>query len=420
MKLYRLTASLIALIFAVLGFGIWWDMSSTLPRVVEPPVNCAAHTFADFANTEWSAEEISVLCSMWIGNLPPLSANPSNIYSDNDAAAKLGQRIFFDTQFSANETISCASCHQPEKNFTDGLAQPVGGGPRKTQTIVGTAYSSWFFWSGHKDSLWSQALEPLESPLEHDFSRQQVASIFSTNPVYRAEYESIFGEIPALTSDEAVTEVFVNVGKAIEAYERKLLPAASRFDDYVQAVMEQDTNKQQMLFSSDEKAGLALYINEAQCLNCHNGPLLTNNEFHGTDVFGIGVPDLGRQQGALDVLQDEFNCVSQYSDADDGDCLHLRHIRTEGIELQGAFKTPTLRNIAEAAPYTHTGQFADLASILEHYNNGGTGGRFLGNFGHNELEPLGLSNTQLVQIEAFLLTLSGGVAVDMHWLAAID
>ncbi len=401
--------ALIALLITVVA-----ACSKYEPKVLDNAPVCQPETFAGLAG-EWSADEITTICSLWIGSLPELSPDPSNMYGDDEQAADFGHQLFFDTRLSANDDIACVTCHLPELNFTDGLAVPIGGGSRKTQTIVGTAYSPWFFWDGHKDSQWAQALEPLESPIEHGGVRKQYVDLIATDPDYLATYSAIFGELPDLTTDDGVTEMFVNLGKAIAAYERKIMPAESRFDQYAVAVMTDDRRGMRELFSADEAAGLDIFINAGQCVNCHNGALFTNNEFHGTNVFGT--VDQGRLVGAELVMEDEFNCLSQWSDADAADCVDLRFTLTDSPELEAAFKTPTLRNVAEMAPYTHNGAFSDLAGILEHYNRGGLGAG-IGIVGHNDLVPLNLTEEQLGQLEAFLRTLSGGIDAPDGYLSA--
>ena len=149
----------------------------------------------------WSEAEIATLRSLWIGSLPSLPPDPSNAVADDPAAAALGQRMFFDPRFSANGEIACVTCHLPEKAFTDGLgrAQGMGETRRGAPTLIGAAYNAWFFWDGRSDSQWSQALGPLENELEHGGSRNQYAHVLYADPVYREQYESIFGALPDLS-----------------------------------------------------------------------------------------------------------------------------------------------------------------------------------------------------------------------------
>lgn len=390
----------------------------------------------------WNEAEIAALRGLWIGSLPALPPDPSNIYADDPRAAALGQKLFFDTRFSSNGEVSCGTCHQPELMFTDGLslAEGVGTTTRKTMTIIGTAYSPWQFWDGRKDSQWAQALAPLESAVEHGSARTQYAHLIAE--FYRAEYESIFGPLPGFSDQDrfpavagpvddpaaraawesmapadrdAVTQVFVNMGKAIAAYERLIQPAPSRFDRYVEALLNGDRQAMNTALTPDEVAGLRLFIGRAECIQCHNGPLFTNNDFHNTGVptgQGLSV-DNGRASGIHLLLNDEFNCLGQWSDASEQDCAELRFVVSEGEQLEGAFKPSSLRNIAETAPYMHAGQFSSLDEVLAHYNHPP-----VSPIGHSELKPLGLTERERAQVVAFLRALSGGVDAPPELLQA--
>lgn len=354
---------------------------------------------------QWTDDEVAILRSLWLESLPELPPDPSNAVADNPAAAAFGKQLFFDPRLSENGGISCSTCHQPIRRFTDGLqkGQAIGTASRHTPSIVGTAYSPWQFWDGRRDSQWSQALAPLEDVNEHATDRAQVTRLIAQDESYRAGYESIFGRLPDLSRADAgaVNSVFSNVGKAIAAFERTIMPTSSRFDEYVAAVVSNDIARQEELFSDDEVWGLRLYIGEANCTQCHNGPLFTNNEFHNTGVINFpgDVPDKGRAGGVREVLQHPFNCRGQYSDDPGRQCAELEFART-GIELVGAFKTPSLRNLENTAPFMHKGQIATLSEVLEHYNAAPDA-----MIGHNEAKPLGLSGRELRQLEAFLATL---------------
>lgn len=392
--------------------------------------------------TSWNEAEIATLRGLWVGSLPALPPDPSNAYADDPQAVEFGHKLFFDTRFSSNGEVACATCHQPELMFTDGLAlaQGVGTTDRKTMTIIGTAYSPWQFWDGRKDSQWAQALGPMESPVEHGGTRTQYAHLI--DEFYRDEYESIFGPLPDFSDFErfpasagpvddpaaraawdamtqadrdAVTQMYVNMGKAIAAYERLIMPAPSRFDQYVEALLNDEKQAMQAALTDDEVAGLRLFIGRADCIKCHNGALFTNNDFHNTGVptaQGLDLDD-GRASGVLKVLNDEFNCLSQWSDAGENDCAELRFVTSEGEQLEGAFKPPSLRNVAETAPYMNAGQLATLEDVLAHYAHPP-----ISPVGHNELEALGLTQNEMAQIIAFLHALSGGVSAPQELLLA--
>jgi cytochrome c peroxidase len=375
----------------------------------------------------WSTADITTIRSLWIGELEPLEPDPTNRYADDPRAVRLGHRLFFDIRLSSTGTVSCATCHDPQKDFQDGtpLAVGVGTTDRRTMPIAGTAYSPWQFWDGRKDTQWAQALGPLESPVEHGGTRAQYAHLISQH--YRAEYEALFGPLPDLAavpqkagpvedreartawerlSDQTrhdVTRLYANIGKAIAAYERRIQYGPSRFDRYAETLFRNGRAPEGIL-SRDEVAGLRLFIGKAECTTCHNGPLFTDNHFHNTGVPAVPSlpPDLGRAVGAKQVLDDEFNCRSRYSDADPAECRELEFLESDSHELVRAFKPPSLRNVAERPPHMHAGQIATLAEVLAHYNRAPAAPQ-----GHSELKPLRLSRRELAQLEAFLRALGG-------------
>jgi cytochrome c peroxidase len=351
---------------------------------------------------------------MLLGNLPALPPDPTNAVADDPSAAAFGHELFFSTSLSPSNAIACSTCHRPELRFTDGMrkGRGVGESKRNTKSIVGGAYSPWQYWDGRRDSQWAQALSPIEDAAEHGGSREHTVEAVASNARLLEQYESIFGPMPALDNAHSVDRVFSNIGKAIAAYERLIMPGPSRFDEYVAAVMSGDIDKQASSFSDDERAGLRLFIGRAACTQCHNGPLLTNNEFHNTGVLSFPgeVPDKGRAAGIREALADPFNCRGEYSDADEPDCPELEFARS-GFEVLGAFRTPSLRNLENTQPYMHKGQMYTLAEVLQHYNEAP-----LAMIGHNESKPLGLSEVELGQLEAFLNTLAAPVATSDSWL----
>jgi cytochrome c peroxidase len=211
-----------------------------------------------------------------------------------------------------------------------------------------------------------------------------------------------------LADQQAITRIYVNIGKAIAAYERQIMPGPSRFDAYVDAVVRSNAVAMAQSLAPDEVAGLRLFVGKAQCINCHNGPLFTDNNFHNTGVPARGgLPgDTGRAQGLRDVLADEFNCLSAYSDAKPADCSELHFARVGEREQLRQYKPPSLRNVAERPPYMHAGQLQTLRGVLEHYNRAPAAP-----VGQSGLIPLNLTDQELGQLEAFLRTLSGPIVV---------
>jgi cytochrome c peroxidase len=374
----------------------------------------------------WTDQEKAILRSLWLGSLDPLPVDPSNKYSDNPKAAALGKKFFFEDKFSGNQKVSCATCHREDYFFTDNL--PLSHGidttPRRSMPLIGVAYNSWFFWDGRTDSLWSQALGPIENKLEHGISRTMSAYIISK--YYRMEYEEIFGLLPdfmedtfpqharpALDDPEAlkawilmtpeqraeVNRVYVNMGKAIAAFVRTILPEPSPFDRYVEQILSTKQLTSRMALTDKEAKGLRLFIGKAKCTNCHNGPLFTNSDFHnlGLPPKDDKKPDLGRAGAIIQVLSSEFNCFGKFSDANPSECLELRFIETSEEKYKGAFKTPTLRSVAERPPYMHAGQFATIREVLEFYRSKAK---------NPELGHGTLTAEELDLLEAFLHTLS--------------
>ena len=359
---------------------------------------------------EWTEAEVTTLKSLWLESLPDLPDDPSNAVANNAIAAEFGRKLFLDARLSANGGVSCSTCHQVARRFTDGLrkARALGLSDRNTPSIVGSQYSPWQYWDGRRDSQWAQALAPLENAHEHGTSRVQVVDTVFGDTDYRMTYEALFGPLqnPAGSSNVELNIAFANIGKSIAAFERTIMPTTSRFDEYVAALVRGNADAQREILNADEKAGLRLFISKANCTQCHNGPLLTNHEFHNTGVLNFpgDVPDKARAGGVREVFGSEFNCRSIYSDDSAGHCPELDFART-GIELIGATKTPSLRNLEHTAPFMHKGQLPSIADVLDHYNKAPDA-----MIGHNEAEPLGLNTAELQQLEAFLTTLTAPVS----------
>ncbi|MDW3094991.1 MAG: cytochrome c peroxidase [Gammaproteobacteria bacterium] len=390
------------------------------------PVFCFA------GDRQWTKYELSILQSLSLSALPSLPDSASNRFADLPQAKSFGEKLFFDERLSGNGDTSCATCHQPDKYFTDGLphinSKNTAG--RNTPTIVGSGWLRWFYWDGRRDSLWAQALIPFEAKDEMGSSRLAVVRIVTQDENYRDMYESIFGEFPKnfLSSDlpkhagpfgdmktqdnwyrlpiltqKKINRVYSNLGKVIEAYERTLAPKPSRFDNYVDQLF--DKNNQVIEPTKDEIEGIKLFIDpeKTQCMQCHNGALLTNGGFHnvGSGRFEGGKLDFGRVFGLQAVLMDEFNCLGAYSDAKPDSCTALRFLnRTNHIPLHGAYKTPSLRNVELTGPYFHDGRFNTLKEVVEFYNHPPTDN------GAHELKPLNLQSEQLDHLVAFLNMLS--------------
>jgi len=390
----------------------------------------------------WNAAELGVLASLRLSELPPTPKDPSNAVEASPAAIELGRRLFNDARFSRNGAVSCATCHDPKKQFQDGLpvGRGVGTGSRRAMPIVEAGHSPWLFWDGRKDSLWSQALGPLEDSVEHGGNRTRYAQLMGE--FYRSEYDAVFETMPnlgTLPSDAApngteaertawqamdertrknISRVFANMGKAIAAYEKSLHHEASRLDRYVDGVVTGNPAGVEML-NPNEVKGLRLFIGKAQCVSCHNGPLLTDQHFHNTGVppRDVAQPDRGRAAATAKVAKDEFNCLGPFSDANPQQCQELRFMVSDDPALEGAFKTPSLRDVVLRPPYMHAGQFTTLEEVVRHYvkaPHSAVGHSELTHIhpgsskaGHAERAPIELSEGEIKDLVSFLGTLSG-------------
>src|SRR5205814_5979480 len=247
--------------------------------------------------------------------LPALPTSPSNTFADNPAAAELGQQFFYDKRFSGPvieasddlgpvgtmATMSCATCHDPARGGAD--IRPLGATSRgaawtgrNAPTVINAVHSPWIFWDGRRDSLWSQALGPIEGGAEMNSGRLQVARVIFDK--YREPYEKLFGAMPGMEDVDrfppagkpglpafdnmaapdktAVNRVFANFGKAIEAYERKLVDKSSKFDRFLAG---DDT-----ALSAQAQRGARLFVGKAACNECHSGPMLADGKFHNHGV----------------------------------------------------------------------------------------------------------------------------------------
>lgn len=381
----------------------------------------------------WSAEERAHLASMQLSQLAPAKPDVSNRHGESSAAASLGKQLFNDLRFSSNGRVSCATCHNPLSQFEDGKPRGVGvaEGQRRTMPLMGLQHNAWFFWDGRKDSLWAQALGPLEDAKEHGGNRLRYAHLLRQN--YRVPYETLFGPLPDMrllpqdaspvgskaeraawsaldeSTRKGISRVYANMGKAIAAYETTLHYGESRVDRYIQGVVKGQPDALAAL-TANEKEGLRLFIGKGQCITCHAGPLLTDHHFHNTGIppLNSAQPERGRAEAVHAVQADEFNCLGPFSDARPEQCEELRFIATNDPHMLGAFKTPSLRNVALRPPYMHAGQMATLGDVLRHYTRAPESP-----LGHSELKELKpsikLSDKEIEHLLSLLNAFSGPV-----------
>jgi cytochrome c peroxidase len=389
--------------------------------------------------------------------LTAIPADESNMYADRADVARLGKKLYFETRFSGPlsahnapgvpgslgaagdvKKVACASCHDPAQAGADRRSLPsatsLGAGytTRNAPAVFNAAYSPlWQFWDGHADSLWSQALSPPEGEAECNSSRLEVAHVVAD--YYRAEYDAVFGTgaMPDLSDTsrfpdagkpgqqvfddmrpedkQTINEIYVRFGKAIAAYERRLVSTAfepSPFDRFR---------------AGDERAmspaairGARLFVGHAGCNECHRGATFTDFSFHnvGAPQTGSYVPavDLGRYAGIDVLVHSPFNRDSSYSDKPQAQ--HIAALTpldptAPFHATDGQFKTPTLRNVARTAPYMHDGAYATLWDVVDHYNFGGSSGQYAGTK-DPAIAPLMLSDAELGDVVEFLRALDDG------------
>lgn len=384
---------------------------------------------------DWTRDELRVVNSLRLASLRPLPRDFTNRFSGNPDAIELGQALFFDRNLSASGKTACADCHEPARHFTDGKVLSFGSRQtaRHSPSLIGVAYSQWFYWDGRRDSMWSQSVTPIETPGEMDMTRVDAVRFVMTHDAYRP----LFGSLSSVLSDSdiedqtrfpagagpygepqgqqewqlmakedqvAVSQAFADIGKTIAVYVETLQPELSRFDQFADELVQGNRRAAYKILDKKERAGLKLFIDQDRlpCLRCHNGPQLTNHEFHNvaTGFAGDGTYDFGRYVGLQAALVDEFNCRGQFSDATREQCDRLKYA-AEGHADQGAFKVPTLRNVGETAPYMHDGRFDNLREVIEHYRDVPPVTEVV-----HEVPQFRLTDKEIVQLVAFLETLT--------------
>ena len=343
----------------------------------------------------FSQDEWTILRSMSPAVLLP---DKTNKYEQNESAALLGQHIFFDERFSSNKEVSCATCHEPDKYFTDGVQIAVGTGQttRNSPTVLNAAHQRWFFWDGRTDTLWGQPIQTMEHPAEMNYPREQIISTIAQDKKLASSWVETFGVLDVTDVDGNAAKV----AKALAAYITKLDASHAPFDDFVAGDKE--------AISPSAQRGLQYFIGEGGCLRCHFGPWITDGAFHSVGVGpldGGALKDSGRA-GAIDKLKSaQFTASGIHSDDPDGIRATISKHIAKRREDWGSFRTPSLRNVAKTPPYMHAGQLATLEDVLEHYS---TLENFVSADHHREtiLEPLNLSEQQKLDLVAFLESLT--------------
>jgi len=395
----------------------------------------------------------------------PAPTDASNKLADDSAARVFGQRLFFDPSLSGpliesdNDgsavtlgtvgqpgRVSCAGCHIPSSGFVDTrsrgkqISLAAQWGIRRTPTLLETAFVPLDGWDGRRDSNYRQAVGVMENDREFNSGRLFVAEQMFR--LHKSEYEALFGALPPLDDtarfppltpettgcieqmtaqgamlkcrgkpgdgadydsmapgdQQLVTRVAVNTGKALGAYIRLLRCGAGRFDAWM--------GGDDSAMSRSEVRGAALFVGKAGCVTCHAGPRLSDQHFHNVGlqpqtvaIAFIDANDRGAIEGIAAAIADPLNSKGTMSDGDDG-----RLPASVGPELEGAFRTPTLRCVSSRPSFMHTGQMRTMDEVISFFDRGG---HFSGYPGKSELHALDLSNRERLDLAAFMNALDG-------------
>jgi cytochrome c peroxidase len=274
------------------------------------------------------------------------------------ARAALGKMLFFDPRLSGSNTMSCARCHNPSLGWSDGLPVAIGEGmhdlQRSTPSIVNSGFNKFLMWDGRFSTLEEQAWTPMLATTEMHGTQEQILVKLRALPGYVSAFEEAY-------AGEGITRE--SVGKALANFERTIVSRDSPFDRWVRG--------DESAMNDSAKSGFALFTGKAQCSLCHSGGNFSDQGFHNLGLAG------NQDQG--------------------------RYLKVPVQAMKGAFKTPTLRDVALTPPYMHNGMYRTLREVIDHYDRGGDGGP---NTDPN-IKPLGLSEQEKLDLVEFLRSLTG-------------
>ncbi len=343
-----------------------------------------------------------------MAGMPPLGLPPVPIPENNpqtEAKIALGDKLYNETRFSTDGEVGCFTCHDTEKAFTDSPLKVSEGiekktGTRNSPTVINSAYFTTQFWDGRSPDLEDQALHPFINPVEHGLAdHEPILEIVRTDP----DYVKAFQEVFAKTGDQITMR---EVTMAIAAFERTIISGNSPFDRFFYGGEDDALTEQQ-------KRGFDLFVNQGRCVSCHvieqTQALFTDNRFHN---IGVGINEI---QDEVPELAGEF--MKAKTTLSEVDVKVLTDARTSELgrfavdkdfEGLGAFKTPTLRNVAVTAPYMHDGSVETLKDVMIHYNNGGVTdvGDPVNDFLSGGIRPLDLEEEQIDDLVAFMEALT--------------
>jgi cytochrome c peroxidase len=385
--------------------------------------------------------------------MPPPRPDPTNQYADDERAAELGHKLFFDPRFSGPlldddndgapgtlgkqgevEKVACAGCHISTAGFLDTrsargqLSLASGWTRRRTPSLLDFGQATILTWDGRRDTAFNQIFGVVESPLEFNSSRLFVAQQIAR--LYKTEYEAIFGALPSLDAyetisaaeagcttlpadplvercpkpghdDPEVIRILVNAGKAMGAYQRQLVCGPSRFDEWMHGSLD--------ALNAEEQAGAQVWV-KASCDQCHAGPHFTDQKFYNVGAANLQpnfiepYDDPGAIGGLVAATTDPLNSRGEYSDGYDGRLDDV--IPEDSSVLVGAFRTPGLRCVSQRQSFMHAGQKRSLEDAIQLINRGGDSLGFQGTK-DPRIVPLNLTSEERAQLAAFLRALDG-------------
>ncbi len=304
------------------------------------------------------------------------------------AKVELGKQLYFDPRVSKNATVSCATCHNPAKGWTDGMPNSIGifgqHGGRSAPTVLNTVYAKTLFWDGRAPSLEGQSQGPPQNRIEMgDQSYEEIVARLRQIPAYQEQFQKVFGTPVTLDG----------IAKAIASFERTALSGGSAYDRYnggagIEPDLKALTDSQKrgmvlfgLTLNPDDTFDPKVERKKANCTSCHAGFNFTDEQFHN-----LGIGWLETKRDLADLGRWAISPIGAKNEAE-----------------RGAFKTPTIRDIEKTAPYMHDGSLKTLEEVVEHYNKGGTPNPYL----DKDMPKLNLTDQEKTDVVAFMKALTG-------------
>lgn len=354
------------------------------------------------APPDWSEDEIRAVGrhGPWP---PPAVRDPSNRVSGTPAGVALGEHLFNEPRLSGDGRMSCATCHQAGRDWSDGQPKGMGTAPldRRTPSLWNVGYSHWFGWDGAGDSLWAQSIRPIVDPREMANATARVGVLLREDGQLACGYRRAFGVAPGADDEQ----LLVDAAKALAAFQETLVSPRTAFDDFRDALVAGD--RQAMArYGAAEQRGLRFFVGAGNCNTCHFGPRFTNGEFGDVGIpFFVrpGEVDPGRLGGLARLFDSPFNLLGRYNDDGTGASgRRTRHVQRLHANF-GEFRVPGLRQVGRATAYMHNGSIATLEEVVRHYSE--VSPDRLHSDGTPLVRPLGLSPQQSTDLVAFLRSL---------------